>query len=88
MSCKDWLDEHIGRKWRKRLDQILHFLWAFIALLPIVIAGPVWWAGGLSGFLIDLPRELVDQWPIDDWFDTILDISFFTIGGICVCLIF
>ena len=56
--------------------------------MPIVIAGPIWWAGGLSGFLIALPRETVDQWPIGNWFDTILDLSFFIIGGICVCLIF
>lgn len=88
MSLKDELDKIIGKNWRKRLDQILHFLWAFFAIMPLVIFGPVWWVGGISGFLIALPRELVDQWPIDHWSDTILDLSFFIIGGICVCLIF
>jgi hypothetical protein len=61
-------------------DQALHFLWAFIALLPILLMGGI--AGGaLSGLILGLPRELIDQQPIKNWKDTILDIAFFTIGG-------
>ena len=67
---------------------MLHFAWAFIALLPMAIAGSVWWAGGLSGLLLALPRELVDQWPINHWSDTFLDLAFFVLGGIFVALIF
>lgn len=67
------------------VDQILHFLWAFIALLPIIYFGPTFWSGGLSGLFLCLPRELVDQWhgwPIGwkKW----MDIAFFVLGGMAV----
>jgi hypothetical protein len=92
MSFKKWLDSKIGKDNRKIIfqigDQILHFAWAFISLAPLAIFGSVWWAGGLSGLFLALPRELVDQWPINHWADTILDLSFFVLGGICICLIF
>lgn len=81
MSIKDSLDEKIGRKWRKILDQVLHFLWAFIALIPVIYFGPAVIAGALSGILLALPREVVDQWPINDWRDTLLDLAFFALGG-------
>jgi len=87
MSIKDWIDKHLGRRWRKILDQPLHFAWAFVALLPVVLVGPLWWAGGLSGLLLALPREFIDQWPIDHWDDTLLDLAFFILGGIIVCII-
>ena len=81
MSLKDWLDKKIGNKWRKILDQVLHFAWAFIALIPVLtLRNPVI-AGALSGILIALPREIVDQWPIGDWRDTALDLAFFALGG-------
>jgi hypothetical protein len=67
MSVKDWVDEKIGRKWRKLLDQPMHLL----AVLT----------GALSGLLLALPREFVDQWPIDHWSDTLLDLAFFVLGG-------
>lgn len=63
------------------IDQALHFAWAFIALAPVVIWGPNFWTGALSGLLIGAPRELVDQWPVGHWEDTILDLAFFTLGG-------
>jgi len=40
--------------------------------------------GGISGFLLGLPRETIDQWPIGHWEDTALDLLFFTIGGIII----
>lgn len=80
MKIKHILDEKLGLKGRKILDQAMHFLWAFIALLPILMIDGV--AGGaLSGLLIALPRELVDQWPVGNWGDTALDLAFFALGG-------
>ena len=66
---------------RKVLDQVLHFLWAFIALMPVLIMDSHIAGGALSGLLIALPRELVDQWPVGHWGDTLIDIAFFTLGG-------
>jgi len=83
MAIKDKIDELIGRKWRKRLDQLFHLLWAMIALYPIA-SDPNWYMGGISGFLLGLPRETIDQWPIGHWEDTALDLLFFTIGGIII----
>lgn len=88
MKIKDWLDEKIGRKWRKILDQPLHFLWAFIALMPVMFWGATVLAGILSALLLALPREIVDQWPIDDWGDTLLDLAFFALGGAVGGMIF
>ena len=61
-------------------DQALHFAWSFLALIPIVWIGGIW-GGLLSGLLIGLPRELVDQWPVGHWGDTLLDLAFFAAGG-------
>ena len=62
-------------------DQALHFLWSAIALAPIVFMNDKVIGGALSGFLLGAPRELVDQWPVGDWKDTILDLVFFAAGG-------
>jgi hypothetical protein len=88
MSIKDWLDEKIGKKWRKRLDQLFHFLWAFFALLPVAVMGFTVFACILSSLILALPREIVDQWPINDWRDTLLDLAFFALGGAVVGVIF
>lgn len=68
-------------RWRQFLDQPLHALWAATVLFPIVWWGPHWYTGALSGFLIDLPRELVDQWPISRQSDFLLDLTCFAVGG-------
>ena len=65
-------------------DQALHFAWSALAISPIIIIGPSVASGALAGLLIGLPRELVDQWPIGHWKDTILDLAFFTAGGAAV----
>jgi hypothetical protein len=88
MSIKKILDEKIGRKWRKILDQPLHFLWAFIALTPVVFWEASLPACILSALLLALPREIIDQWPVDDWGDTLLDLLFFALGGAAVGIIF
>jgi hypothetical protein len=42
----------------------------------------------LSALLLALPREIIDQWPVDDWGDTLLDLLFFALGGAAVGIIF
>ena len=87
MKIKHWIDEKLGLKNRKILDQAMHFTWALAALLPVLIIGG-FLGGALSGLLLALPRELVDQWPVGDWKDTILDLSFFALGGAIAGLLF
>jgi len=66
---------------KKILDQVLHFAWSFIALTPLIIWGVRPETGALSGLLLGAPRELIDQWPVGHWKDTLLDLAFFAIGG-------
>lgn len=64
-------------------DQILHCGWAVMVLAPLAI-WPHWWMFIICAFLIDLPREMVDQWPINRAWDTALDLIFFGVGGFLV----
>lgn len=69
------------------VDQILHFLWSFIALFPIAYS-PSPLTGALSGFLLCAPREFIDQWhgwPIGR--RKLLDVLFFILGGLTVGII-
>jgi len=66
----------------KFIEQILHLAWSFFALAPLVLYPESLIAGGLSGLLLALPRELIDQWPIKHVSDTIIDLGFFIIGGV------
>ncbi len=70
------------------VDQLLHFTWAFVAIMPIAIWGPTILAGALSGFVLACPREFVDQWPVGRWKDTAVDLLFFTLGGTAAGLVF
>ena len=63
------------------IDQAGHFLWAFFALAPVLAIDSHILGGALSGLLLALPREFIDQWPIRHWDDTVIDLAFFTIGG-------
>ena len=76
---------HVMRK--QLIDQSLHLAWSILALSPLLYFGATWWAGALAGFLIGAPRELVDQWPVGHWKDTILDLAFFSLGGAIATLI-
>lgn len=71
------------------LDQVLHVLWGFLPLVIFWAAskarryGPMALLGGFCGAVaFALPRELVDQWPIDRVGDMILDTFMFGLGGL------
>lgn len=71
-------------EWKQLRDQPLHACWAAMAVFPVVYWGPHWWTGGLTGLLIDLPRELVDQWPLSRETDAPLDLAVFALAGALV----
>lgn len=68
--------------WRKQLlDQAAHLAWGMAAgLVPAVYGAPLW-ACAVAGVVVALPRELVDQWPVNSWRDTLADTAFFVAGG-------
>ena len=63
------------------LDQPLHVLWTFVALIPLTRSRSIG-AFTLTAFLFCLPREFVDQWTghMFGW-GKVLDIACFTLGG-------
>ena len=70
-----WVDDII--------EAVLHILWG---LLPVAVLASGPWitfyaAGALAGLLLAVPREVVDQWPIERPWDTLLDLAMFTVGG-------
>ena len=83
-NLKDKLDAKLGVKWRKVIDQVMHFLWSFLALIPVLAMNDKMLGGMLSGLLLALPRELIDQWPVGHWKDTLLDLAFFALGGAAI----
>ncbi len=69
-------------------EQLLHMAWGFapVCFLWLCLRRPHWTAlaaagGATASLAFALPRELVDQWPIDRWWDTVLDLTFFALGG-------
>lgn len=76
------------------LDQVLHVLWGFLPLMIFWGAskvrryGPMVLLGGTVGAIaFALPRELVDQWPINRVGDMILDTCMFGLGGLLAGLV-
>ena len=74
--------------WSDFLDQVLHITWGFAVGIVYWLSsgllrmGPMAVLGGASAALVlALPRELVDQWPIDRPLDTVIDTTFFLVGG-------
>lgn len=70
---------------RQMIDQTAHFVWAFMALLPVML-WPGLWGGALAGFLLAAPREFWDQRPpgrfrIKLGRSRVLDLVFFIAGG-------
>lgn len=66
------------------LEQLAHIGWAFAPLAVLAAPRAGWWSillGAAAGLLLALPRELVDQLPIERPWDTALDLSMFAVGG-------
>lgn len=84
MSFFGW---KLSQFWKKQLvDQSAHFLvgavWVGLAL-PFSAPG----LGMIYLLLLVCYRELVVQWPVNSWWDTIVDSLFFFLGGLVVSLI-
>ena len=67
--------------YQQLIDQPLHLIWAFGALAVFEYTPVPILDGVLAALVLAAPREFVDQWPINRWWDTLLDLSFFLIGG-------
>jgi hypothetical protein len=55
-----------------------------LSWLALALPGaPAWapYAAFGAGVLVFLPREVIDQWPIERPLDTLLDLFFFGVGG-------
>jgi hypothetical protein len=80
-------------RWRKVGEQIAHAAWGAGIVLMVRLMFPVgwwsvpWWFGFGLPVLAVLPRELVDQWPINKWGDTVIDLAFFGMGGLIIWMI-
>ena len=74
-------------KWlEKTLEQVAHFAWAG-GMVAAVLLIPQPWGGLVGALILALPRELVDQWPINRPWDTVLDTVMFALGGFLVSLL-
>lgn len=62
-------------------EQIGHIAWALGALAVFTFTPIPVLDGVLAGLVLALPRELIDQWPIQRPWDTVLDLSMFAVGG-------
>lgn len=62
-------------------EQPLHTLWAWAALVVFYYTPIPILDGVLGALVLALPREIVDQWPIQRPLDTLVDLSFFALGG-------
>ena len=88
MSAKDIVRELIAAGdlpfWAPQaLDQGLHIIWGYWIVVVAMKAGlNRWWGAVWLPVLTLLPREFVDQWPINSWGDTIMDLTFLSVGGI------
>ena len=88
-----WLDSH--KIVSEIVDQTLHFLiGALITVLPLAVAsvfgvtGPVFlWAGFGLSVVVLMVRELIIQWPIERWWDTVIDSFFWVAGAVIVVLL-
>jgi len=83
-----WRPRHTG--WVYVLDQILHFAYAVIVFLPLII-WPSWYTAGLGGLLLGTIREW-EQWKELDLKipmipDRLQDILFFGVGAVVLYFI-
>lgn len=71
------------------IDQIIHGIWGFSLVTVAVQFGMNSMIGAvILPLIIAVPRELVDQWPVEDVTDTALDTLSFVIGGTVAGLAF
>ncbi len=69
----------------KVLDQVLHFAYGTGAFAPVYLLQD--WRGLLiSATIVFAVREFVDQWPVNRWDDTALDLTvcFAGVGALIV----
>ena len=72
--------------WCDAVETLLHLVWIAAALLPaLLLRSPI--GGALSGLAFALPRELLDQWPIQYPLDTAWDLLTFAAGGALAALL-
>jgi hypothetical protein len=62
-------------------EQPLHLLWTLLPLIAFSLIPVPILNGVVAALLFALPRELVDQWPIERPWDTVKDLVFFALGG-------
>lgn len=70
------------------IEQLGHIAWTYAAtivfwlIIGLPRVGPMAVLGAATAALVfALPRELIDQWPIERPWDTALDLASFTVGG-------
>ena len=66
---------------KQLIDQPLHLLWALACLATFTFVRVPILDGVLAALVLALPRELVDQWPIERKWAFFLALAFFAIGG-------
>ena len=80
-----WRPKRVG--WVNVLDQLLHFFYSTVILVPVLI-WPSYVTAGLSGFLLGVVREW-EQWRELDlkilmFWDRLEDVFFFTLAGLAI----
>jgi hypothetical protein len=101
MKIKKWFHDLVksnryGKQIEFAVDQLGHLAWGFMITALYLCA--TWLNGNtdagmhvLLAFVLPVvalaPRELIDQWPIESWKDTIADLVFVGLGGVAACLI-
>lgn len=70
------------RFWVKEVGSIFtHGAWIVMILAPLVLWGVHWWTASLAALALCLVRELIEQWPIERWWDTIYDTVVFMVAA-------
>lgn len=63
------------------IDQALHFAWGVLLAAPVAWYGAPIWLCAAVPLLTAIPREFVDQWPVNSWADTVADMAAMAAGG-------
>ncbi len=66
------------RWWVKEVGSIFtHGAWIAAMVAPPSLWGMHWWTAAWVALALCLVRELVEQWPIERWWDTVYDTAVF-----------